>query len=616
MQLPQSLLRLLPLPAWQALITAFAPDLRSPTELSAVPSVVGSTPALRDAVATIAMLATDDGHAALLRAAADAQVEVASWPRGDSAALAHYLVLQSLTDARIPPLFASARVQLAELPTRETTFEFVAVDARRLRSFRVTGSLEADLRTALERAFERDARHNAVEVHIEAPDPQGDVGFDILRSDHARRVVAALSGKKRAEAVTIVVYRSDSIRLDKKRGRLVISTIGASLPEIYRRAFGEVLFGEAGFFLATQSVDLRPLQERGADALRVPTLAADISAARVIELEWDSGEDDVIGLSGRDVMRSIERRAIGIHGGTIDRATLRLDFVDGGPKADISIAPPHAITVHPEERRAIAIRFADAAGFTTSAPRREDLFSLEPWIHQAARWRPALGEAFTAFCEQGILVEEQARMLVAPESPGAGRALLAFPFPGKPGSFFATSRNRSVAPRTLTRQDLSAYRLDLARYGAFLAKELNAKVDVQPTELKGVLEIGTLRLEDREVRLVLVASAAHGGAKALGRALRATTKHSLERVLLVPKGRKVESSDLVIELATIAGPHRAQVIPPLRRALGLPDETPATPAKKKRGEARWRVECHRPARSVEIGPQVEKFSAPLRSRSA
>jgi NADPH:quinone reductase-like Zn-dependent oxidoreductase len=26
--------------------------------------------------------------------------------------------------------------------------------------------------------------------------------------------------------------------------------------------------------------------------------------------------------------------------------------------------------------------------------------------------------------------------------------------------------------------------------------------------------------------------------------------------------------------------------------------------------------CHRPARSVEIGPQVEKFSAPLRSRSA
>jgi hypothetical protein len=174
-------------------------------------------------------------------------------------------------------------------------------------------------------------------------------------------------------------------------------------------------------------------------------------------------------------------------------------------------------------------------------------------------------------------------MVVAPELPGAGRSLLAFPFPGKPGTFFATSRNRAVAPRTLSAEALAAYRLDLVCYGKYLAKDLGAAGEVTPLGPRGWLDIGLLTLDTRVVRLVLVASAAPVEAKVLSRALRLSSTQSADVALLVPAGRRFEIGHLVVELPSLAGPHRSHVVAALRRELGLAPETPS----KKRTSRKW-----------------------------
>jgi hypothetical protein len=552
---------------WRELLTALAPSLPLPTTHDELLTTLAVTPRpakLEEAVETLMLLGSDAGETALYNAAAALNWSTASFRDEDSPSeIVVGLLLNS--NARAADVLQCARLEIESRLLRTVSVAFQG------QADRFPVKAPPNLR-ALERALadrlKSDSRTPYVEARVALQDATGIV-FDVHRPTR-RRTFCELDGtRSRRGRVTLV---SDLVRLDEARRLLFVSTESASLRRVYAEVFGQVLLGDAAAFLEAsprETVSLTPVHERGQAALDIPAMRATITRARVVHLAWDTGEDVVRTFDGRDVLRDST-----FAGGFLERAVIRLNFADEGPKADILVAGPNTIEVYPTSRRDLALSFLEAAGILAPPAPSSDLWRLEPFNHPLATWASALdADTLRDLQKQGILVAEETRALVDPEQPAAGRSLLAFPIRGQRARFYAVARdahNSSARPRRVRDRDLLTYRLDLPKYAGWLSKALTLEGPAEALGA-GLYALGNITIGTRVARILLATTTSTVRGPGAEKRLRSAARGA-EIAVIVPPGRALDGAFAEVELACLDAPSRADLIPRLIRALSIDDE--------------------------------------------
>src|SRR6202034_1300758 len=146
------------------------------------------------------------------------------------------------------------------------------------------------------------------------------VHFEIAHEDRTAVVVGAPHGageardEDRVAAPTRAAHRplrSHLLTLEDSGRRLWLTTDCLEAATPLAAIAGEVLFGDARYYLEVPGVDLWRMQELGAAALSVPELALKL-LVRALGGSWLSGKAHAIAQHGRDFFKALERYKIRI----------------------------------------------------------------------------------------------------------------------------------------------------------------------------------------------------------------------------------------------------------------------------------------------------------------
>ena len=382
--------------------------------------------------------------------------------------------------------------------------------------------------------------------------------LDVIHEDREETILTRAPDAAASIAATIarpvrshrVVYESES-----ERGLLWITTDVQDALMPLARIAGDVLFGDSRHFLRQSPYTLWPLQNRGKNALELPSLAGELAAVRAISGTWHSGKKHAMTPRGKDFFEALARYKIRIDGGRLDAITLRAERRkhDGGPpQFDVTLRPPHLLTCSEPELAPLMNEMLDAAGITRPEAPLIDFFSRQPWIHPRAPWIESEGDiAFEALVARGILVADRSNRAVAhPEYSYAGRLFSAYEL--SDGRFLAVSADVPIAPFVVDAEDLVVYRLAFAKLAALVAEELGLCGPAIALDDDGVLFCGRREIGPTYVLLFLLTRPIR---RATVERLRTMAGHG-HAILITPRARMTEGGLRQIAMPSLIGPWR------------------------------------------------------------
>ena len=141
---------------------------------------------------------------------------------------------------------------------------------------------------ALEKAMDDwfEGRKCSRGCHVSPHRRSDEVWFTVEHGDQVVRTPARDGLKStvhffRPEKSDIVVY-------DYRLGEIRVNARTPAIKDQYRKAFGEHLFGDKGFFLSLEKYTLDPLFEDGAHALSLEGVEG-LDSAKLVEVQFDEG---------------------------------------------------------------------------------------------------------------------------------------------------------------------------------------------------------------------------------------------------------------------------------------------------------------------------------------
>ncbi len=348
---------------------------------------------------------------------------------------------------------------------------------------------------------------------------------------------------------------ADVVRLDTRRSRLSVGTSARWLADAYRRAFGLAFYGDENAFSSKASCSLDRILRFGAAALEVPGFAATVRLVRVVRIRWDSGGNDTMDRSGRDVLDSLERAGHHLQGGHLFGVTLRFNFVDGDV-ADVELRTPNRVHWSPSRHDATIFAWLDAAGFTAAAPLAHDLASLAPHDRPRTAWVETFGEPLVgAAIREKLLVKSEARAVAHPDHPDGARDLVVFRTKRGDAWGIPDDTDDEVGARTLDDAELETFRLDAIAVTSRLAK--GAGLSGTPCEIAGrpsLVDAGGFVVGPTSVRAFVAFAEPSPRGLADELRTRALPGHA---VLLVPPGRRLAVDVAQVEVQVLAADGRA-----------------------------------------------------------
>ncbi len=383
--------------------------------------------------------------------------------------------------------------------------------------------------------------------------------LDIIHEDREETILTRAPDAAAAPIATTIARPVRSHRVvyesEGERGLLWITTDVPDALMPLARIAGDVLFGDSRHFLRESPYTLWPLQNRGKDALELPSLAADLASVRAISGTWHSGKKHAMTPRGKDFFEALARYKIRIDGGRLDAITLRAERRkhDGGPpQFDVTLRPPHLLTCSEPELAPLMNEMLDAARITRPEAPLIDFFSRQPWIHPRAPWIESEGEgAFEALVARGILVADRSNRAVAhPEYPYAGRLFSAYEL--SDGRFLAVSADVPIAPFVVDAEELVVYRLAFEKLAALVAEALGLGGPAITLDDDGVLFCGRREIGPTYVLLFLLTRPIR---PATVERLRTIAGHG-HAVLITPRARMTEGGLRQIAMPPLIGPWR------------------------------------------------------------
>ena len=366
--------------------------------------------ALIDALETIEELRSERGRECLVRSADDLGCSRASWPTEfTSGELALHLWIRQFKDDTIAAVLSQARIRAFETGTRRPHQDFAGKSARRL------SYGEAELRTRVQEeaiAWLRvNERGNYAEVKCYVRGD--DTVFQVIHAEPIKSELAIVDGER--AAIRFHPAHADLIRYDAAEGRLRVSARSLRLVDAYRRIFGAALFDEVDFFSGAVECTLRPLQERGRDALRT---TAGVLRVRLLELTWHRGGARHRIRSADDCFDEVEQLKLPIHEGTLTEAKLEFSFLIGQrvERRTVSIRTPNRIAYRPDRFEDRIEHFLKSSGIRVRTPPKasRDFWSVAATPHPEAAWRDALGRQMNWFMRAALLRDCRLDVLYPP----------------------------------------------------------------------------------------------------------------------------------------------------------------------------------------------------------
>lgn len=194
-------------------------------------------------------------------------------------------------------------------------------------------ALEADLAPW----FESKNRSRACEIYVY--EEKDDIKFEIT---HGRpyRTDGSIDKKLRRARVAYRPQKHDSVIYDTKTGVLKLNAQTAGEKELYRKAFGKILFDDESYFPAGDIYTLAPLRKPK------PTIAlvAGIESARLTEV-WNQvdAESGFVQISrAYNLLAEAEKRGNpNFAQGKIVRASFLIKYRSGGRPRKLELRPPN-----------------------------------------------------------------------------------------------------------------------------------------------------------------------------------------------------------------------------------------------------------------------------------
>ncbi len=192
-----------------------------------------------------------------------------------------------------------------------------------------------------------------------------------VRSDEALEEPASLGEGPLLLRESWVAYRPqkhDLVVYDNRVARLKVNASDAATIRLYCEGFGEVLFGDRGWFVPGTVVSLGPLVELGRDALRpVPGIRSVELAAVMVRLDDDL--HTTLSVGARDVFAVLQRYSpVELTDGRLTWAKLKIRYACGGRARKVEIRPPNQVEYDRRKHDLVTREFLEERGFLSGPP--------------------------------------------------------------------------------------------------------------------------------------------------------------------------------------------------------------------------------------------------------
>jgi hypothetical protein len=526
-----------------------------------------------DALDDLARLATPLGRDALLEAARDTRTPCDGWEERSPADVAARLLEDRIGNHRC---LVRAHMRLGRMLPDRPTYELRGAAPRKVPST-----------AALAGALERVAGAGS-EAWV-SEDDEGTIHAVVIYPAPAERAWSPGRG-----GALVRPARADAFRFLVSDARLQVTTARPQRLDAYAAAWGSALYGEPReprFFLAAPSLTLKPLQGLGSKGLAGAALPPDVTRARVIACQLDTGEAERLEARGPGALAKLAPHLRA--GGYLTRATIRFDVFGEIRPIDAVVELPHRLEIGPGGAAAAGTRAARVVraalgrlGLLSPGAIADDVTTLLPLVHAEWRWRAIVGDDGLAAMRQASLFDvvaaEKTRRAAVEAMRRAGRSAVAFalyrpmqtrgeidPTASKAErrlakalldadramtdatDYYVIPEDWAIPAVTLRKHEMVMLRLALARVVAKARRELGLERagERKPKVPKGVWWVGDLRVASGVARFFYVVRPAIDErekaalAKAIARA--AGFKRA---VALVPRGRKLGQGLVEVEL--------------------------------------------------------------------
>lgn len=519
------------------------------------------------ALESIHTLGTEAGRDAIISTMQERRVEFQSLPEGASEReLAVRLYLDQRNDASLADVFARAQVQIQEKGEQRRYNEFLGVESRPVHN--VKKKREQLYAAVLHHCQQTDLGEH---VKVEVFEDDGIYVFSVLRTDRIKKPLGVIAGQVTRRLIPHRPVHGDLLRYEPALGRLRIAARTASMVEFYRKALGEVLFGDPEFFTDDAVCSLAVIQERGRAALDNHNVYGVISV-NITECTWECGDRSVMVLRDRDCFDLIDRQKLSLTEGRLIQAKLKVHTHGRSTRpVTVNIRVPSRIEVSQGKQEPLMDKLLDAIGIRTvaSPTPKPDLWSLHPSRLPLPIWRTLFGSNTDELVKQGVLNRTQLDAVPHPEHIDAGNVLRVHQI--NVGEFQGVSEVAEIPSRSLSATDVEALELVPEQFRQYLRGKLGITTGgVAGNSASDVLELGSLQVGDEHF---YVAYALRQPSADIGNMLRQRAA-AARAILLVPEGRLAQHSIATVILdGTIPDPQ--YVIRQGIYACGIEDKVPA-----------------------------------------
>lgn len=559
-----------PIALWQKVFTqiGYPPGIK-PADLShdAILEHVqeGKTsPELIEVLQAIHDLGTDAGADAVKAVAAAHQLDLGAIIKRSPREGAVELWLAQRQDAALREVYTRIQMQ-AEARREPRSFrEFRGRAARPLLDWKKTKRRLADLVAAWcgEEGF-------GDHIDVRGYTTQGDARIQVIHGHRLQRPVVVKDGGPGRAAIQIRPVHCDIIRYDASAAWLRLSprSAAATTVERYRRVIGEAFFDDPEFFGKDIACTLRPLQERGQQALDD---SRSVASARVTELLWERG-DDQLWLKSADCFTAASQLGVPLIEGEFIEAKIGLTLIGRRPvRRTLHVKPPNRIDYPRDIYESAIDEFLASTGVRQTAalqPER-DLWSLFPWKHPETAWRDAYARDVDELVRHQALARTPLLAVHHPDHEGAGRALRV----EQPGDF-GMSTDPDVPPRQLTPSDVEGLALDAEKLGELWRGSLALEGQLRDLG-DGAYLLGHRLLDAISCALVLLTRQPTADPAVLGQLIRSSAPGQ-QVGLLLPSGRTSGTGLVEIQFASLL-PAPSEIWRAFVAASGLAERLPAT----------------------------------------
>jgi len=283
-------------------------------------------------------MSNEEGHDRLQAAAQEAGLKVDGHTRAE-------LALEVfLAD---PKVLSEAHSE--QKLVRLTSFEYYGskepVD--RTKTFKApTAEVRAAMAKALDEWFvDHNRGEQTARVDVHAID--GEYYFIIRHGDTFIRT--AKVNEQRTEMLHFRPEKDDVVVYSPELDEIRIHAGTKGERELYRKQFGQRLFGDDDYFSQKKAVTLEPLRANGADALDVEGVGGDLERAvlREYEVAFDSGFEEVMIRKATDMFAAAEggpvKRDAIPKGGRLVRAVFDLYFTGKKKPRKVQVRTPNTL---------------------------------------------------------------------------------------------------------------------------------------------------------------------------------------------------------------------------------------------------------------------------------